>query len=422
MIRRELFLVLVAVLLSFKMQANEIKHFYTLGGPYKIGVTELFLTDSSRHEMFKRRQYKRLFLKVWYPADSLYGKQPLKYFQGQDKEEIIKMFASKGVTMAMFDSITQYNTYSAYDIPVSSAEAEFPIIFFNAGYYFGHIDLYTTYIENLVSHGFIVCGITHLYEQPYVRFPDGEEARLDKKKATLHFLQWLMVDKTQIRRPRTMEKQYKITRMYLIRLRRFTKSMRVWVKDTRFVIDYFENCNVANHGPSAVLASDMDNVATYGQSFGGAVAGQVCFVDDRVKAAVNMDCFQFGDLYLNKIDKPIMLIDTDYKKKWIQGNDVIYTGVTEYYHLHYPNSQHYLYTDAALLPYITDAQREDFIGPIDGYEATKQVNEYVAQFFSKYLKEGQAPLLEEPQMDQDFHFNIRKRQGHGNNFGKQLDD
>jgi len=409
MMRKEgIWFVVFLLLVAVEVRANDAKRFYTLDGPYKIGVTELFLTDSSRHEMFKPKQYKRLFLKIWYPADSLYGKSQLKYFEGQDKNEICKMFSSKGITMAMFDSIAQYSTYAAYGIPVSAQMQKFPLVVFNAGYYFGHIDLYTTYIENLVSNGFIVCGVTHLYEQPYVHFPDGEEARLVKKKATLHFLQWLLVDKTQFRRPITVKKQYKITRMYLIRLRRFTKSMRVWVNDTRFVLDYFEQCNASGVGPDVVLSTDMENIATYGQSFGGAVAGQVCLVDDRVKAAINMDCFQFGDLYLKNIEKPIMLIDTDYKPKWIEGNDVIYSGVRDFYHLHYPKSDHYLFTDAAVLPHITVVQRKDFIGDVDGYRVTKQVNRYVVQFFGKYLKGEEAPLLDEQKIEQDFQFYIRK--------------
>lgn len=66
-------------------------------------------------------------------------------------------------------------------------------------------------------------------------------------------------------------------------------------------------------GPLPLLANRVDasRAGILGFSFGGAVAAQACWGDDRFVAALNMDGWSFGDAAADGIRQPLMLISDD---------------------------------------------------------------------------------------------------------------
>lgn len=379
-------------------------------GEYSIGTTELYLTDSSRYEklMFSKK-HRRIYVKIWYPAEKTGNKPYSKYLDSYPKEVILKIYKSKGINEDIVDAMKSSHTFSSPGLPVSERERKYPVLFFSPGYYFGMADLYTSFMEDIASHGYIVCSISHPYEQPYVRFPDGEEIYLFKKRAQLAYLQLLISNKLQLRRRNTQEKIEIITKNYLHRLRQFTKSLDIWVKDTEFVIDYFEKEINSDKAGELFKKMDFDKIGAYGMSFGGAAAGQVCLIDKRMKAGINMDCFQFGDIIRKPLKVPFMLMQSSYRDDWNIGNGVIYSKTeADFYKFSYLKAMHFVFTDVAVIPLLSQSARETFIGKVDGYESIILINSYVRNFFDHYLKGKPSELLGKTVDTADLRFEIRK--------------
>ncbi|WP_049894740.1 alpha/beta hydrolase [Paenibacillus antibioticophila] len=68
----------------------------------------------------------------------------------------------------------------------------------------------------------------------------------------------------------------------------YEKKSRLWVEDTRFVLDSLE---AASSPVPAWLAEkiDMNRAGVFGHSFGGATAARMLIEDSRIKAALNME-------------------------------------------------------------------------------------------------------------------------------------
>ncbi|GIO43150.1 hypothetical protein J41TS4_29080 [Paenibacillus apis] len=86
----------------------------------------------------------------------------------------------------------------------------------------------------------------------------------------------------------------------------YEKKSRLWVEDTRFVLDSLE---AASSPIPAWLAEkiDMNRAGVFGHSFGGATAAQMLVEDSRIKAALNMDGILYGQsIPENGFDLPYM--------------------------------------------------------------------------------------------------------------------
>ena len=146
-------------------------------GSYAVGLTQLSLTDSSRFEKYTYySSLRRVHIDIWYPAEKPKNQKPTKFLSGFSSELIYDIFKSKGIRLSLLDSIKQTPSYSYDNAMFSQAQEEFPVLIFSPGFYFGMAPLYSAFMENLASQGYIVCSISHPYEQPFTRFTNGETA------------------------------------------------------------------------------------------------------------------------------------------------------------------------------------------------------------------------------------------------------
>ncbi len=379
-------------------------------GKYSVGVKEMFAVDSTRKEKLKlfHNTLRKLYIKVWYPADKPPANTKYnKYLSTYNAKDVYKVFKVKKVSIADIDSLKKYDTYSFNDIDISKAEKEYPVILFNPGFYFGMSDLYTCFMEELASNGFIVFSIVHPYHQPLVTYPDGDVAKLKKKKAQLAFMEWAIKENIKIEKVNTIEEVERLTRENLRQLKRFNKIVKLWVVDNSFFIDYLQ---IANQDTSAFFYSklDMNRLGVFGQSIGGAAAGQLCFTDDRLKAGINLDCFQFGDIVDNDMQTPFMLIESEFQKPWNVGNDYIFSKTTnDFYSILFLNTTHLLACDAPILPVLSEEQKMSFYGDVDGGKSLKLINKYILDFFNFYLKNISSDFLEKEYTDTNVIYKVR---------------
>ncbi len=389
------------LLLGFSTLANGQSYFEQSilpkpTGAFEIGMMSLSLTDSSRTEKYVHHSaFRRVQLDIWYPAESAINAKRVKYLDGFSSKLIYDIFKSKGIRMGLLDSIKKTPTHASSRPPFASGQSKFPLVIFSPGFYFGMAPLYSAFMENLASQGYIVCSISHPYEQPYVKFTNGDEAYLKKKKSQLTYLQLWLAYKLQFRKPDSPEQIERITRNYLHKLKRFNRMVDLWMKDIEFVLNYFEASQKNHRGEPFLQKMNLSRIGVFGQSFGGALAGQVCVDDKRVLAGLNLDGFQFGDLIDKPLQKPFMLIQSGYSALWNYGNSAIYAHPNaDFYLVDIPKARHLVFSDAALLTDVPEVNKLDMIGHVQGPLVLNQLNQLILQFFDFYLKEKEAPLLQ----------------------------
>ena len=376
-------------------------------GKYGVGTKEMFLIDSSRKERFKKKDFRRIYVKIWYPAMHTTGMTPDFYLQNYSAELIHGIFQSKDFSEEWLSEIKKQRTNSYQDADLANSKEPFPMIIFTPGYYFGMAELYSVYMEELASHGYIVCSVNHPYEQPFISFPD-EDIYIKKKRTQWAYMQLVFANWFHFRNTESKEKIEKTTRYYHKMLHRFNKALDYWVDDTKFFLDYLEIYGQANNN-NVVRAIDMDRIGGLGQSFGGAVIGQLCLRDERVKAGINLDCFQFGDVIDEPLKQPLLLIQSDYQPTWNMGNTINYEhNEGDFLLLHLNKASHFVFSDGAVLPYDTKEFENRMIGEVDGSYLLRITNDYMLDFFNHYLKETKANLIFQDVENEDYKFNFRK--------------
>ena len=387
-------LIIVLLLISKPIYAKN--YLPKPNGIYTIGTTDFFFTDSTRYDnsgKFKKHP-RRLYAKVWYPAESsLINSKPEKHFNKYNSKSLFKTYKSIGLSKQLIDSITKGDTNSFLDVPPSLEKEKFPVLVFSSGYYFGIPDIYTHIMETLASHGYIVISIMHPFEQGLVVMKDGEVLKLRKRYALLAFLQLYITEKTEFRDIENNSKKNKIIERYLRKLKKFNKALNVWTEDTEYCINSFIIDATKANPHWLIKKMDFENMGIFGHSFGGAVAGNCCQKTNLFKAGANLDCFQFGDLYFNKLSKPFLLIQTEQYPLWMFGNKEIYKkSASSFFELTLKKAKHFVLSDAILFPFDKAAQIEKF-GYCNLTVASQYVNDYLVNFFDFYLKDENSKIL-----------------------------
>lgn len=357
-------------------------------GEYFVGTQNYFFTDNSRKEKLtvKGGDHRALQVKIWYPSDvkgeteNMY----LKDYSGLTLWENYKIFND---SKSFFDSLKSYKTFSYENIPVSSRQKNFPLVFFSQGFYFGLDDYYTAQMENLASHGYIVVSITHPYDQVITNTAEGKVLNIKKWRMTKAYFQWKKTEFLHKKNPDTSNAKQvrRIVKAYLRGMKVFRRSVNLWTKDVQFVMDTLEKINNGSVDNPFYGKLDFSRVGTMGQSVGGAVSGQLCYVDPRIKAGINLDCFQFGDLYNHEMKKPFMLLQSESYPLWGIANKIIYAKVKPFYSFQIKNTKHFIFSDCSIFPVQFNERLRSLVGEGDKYGNIKLINEYIIDFYNHYL-------------------------------------
>ena len=276
---------------------------------------------------------------------------------------------------------------------LSDNQTAYPVLIFSHGYAQGFVAQNQVLMEELASHGYAVFSIGHPHESVAVVYPDdtvvpmsteqiqkvGEELRTSAP-AAFEKLQ-ATSDKAQ---------RAEIFRELIGGAPVLTASVRIWTADTRFVLDQLEAMNAGTVESSFTGKLDLSRVGVLGMSFGGTTAGQTCVEDPRVKAGVNLDGLQYGEVLERSLHKPFMFMNSE------GGiNDPVYEraeGPT--YFVTVKDSQHLDFTDLGLISPLF--QLTGATGAINGRRMSEIYNAYTLAFFDRYLEGKAAPLLQGP--------------------------
>ena len=358
-------------------------------GNYHVGCKVMYFTDFSRKEKLtlKANDYRTLKVKIWYPSDET-GDSVLTYLKEYPSDLLLKRFSAFSEDICFFERVKTCPTNTYANVKLSDKVSSFPVIFFSQGYYFGLDDLCFSYMENLASQGYIVVSITHPYDQVITNTENNGYIEINSFRGVRAFYQWKKTEFFHDKDPDPQNKNKinRIMRAYFRGMRIFDKSLDLWVADTQFVLDTLTEISNSSEGHLFFGKLNLNEIGAMGQSFGGAVAGQLCYIDQRFKAAVNLDCFQFGDIYQNSLNKPILLIESENYPLWSLGNDEVYQYTNPYFKITLKDTRHYIFSDCPLLPFITNEKRKELTGTENAAQHIKAVNNYITDFFNHFLK------------------------------------
>jgi Chlorophyllase enzyme len=229
-------------------------------GKYPIGRVAFQWVGESRPELETRLpdDKRELLVYVFYPAVQSPGVPRAPYMPEVD-------------AMAPYwkDDLTQrlksFLSHNRGSVPVAKGGARFPVVIFAPGG--GQKTIaYTTLLEDLASHGYVVAAIEPPYNAPAMQFPDGR------------IFGRLVPAERGWEEPKTRDDQPRI----------YEQMVLHWSRDMSFVLDRLVELNRAREG---LLAGRLDvtRVGAFGHSRGGQAAGTVRLIDARFRGAINLD-------------------------------------------------------------------------------------------------------------------------------------
>jgi len=332
-----------------------------LTGSFGVGVKSIYLQDTSRPENFTEDPYdvREMMVQLWYPIDQTIEEHRVDYmdyptFQWLKNRSPLPLIM---IPNNAFEFVRPHGRNHS-----SPAAGCFPVVIFSPGYD-GVYQIYTSLIEDLVSHGFVVASINHPYLSGITVFPDGRTVGL----ATA---------------PTDPSERAAFLNM----------SLRTIVEDAKYTLTYLTGLNSTDPVFSGHL--NLGRVGMYGHSFGGGNTAVCCFEDSRFTAGLTLDGFINQGFVPGNVTVPFLMMVAE--ARFVNDSNVEYMWshiTNDTYKVGIQGSTHYAYTDVGvLLKHLVPLIPPKVLGfgtiaPKRMVNATRAV---IVAYFDVYLNE--APL------------------------------
>lgn len=327
-----------------------------ISGEYGIGVKEYHLIDESREEVLTDDpvDHREFMLKVWYPTDydvegEWYEYMPEIMFAWLIGRAPIPL---PGVSETAYKDVMPHGKV---DVPISVNTGPFPVVLFAHGLD-GTIEIYSSFIEELVSRGYVVLSMNHPYVAGVVEFPDGRTVYHQD-------VSW------------QNDSEYA------------DKAFRTIIEDAKYALDYVEFLNAPNMIFDGRL--DMEHVGMYGHSFGGASTSVCCAEDTRIDCGLTLDGVIYGDWLPAGVTKPFFMMTADGRLNTTGVEYIWEKEESNVYKMSIIGSTHYGYTDVGLLlSHMLPLIPQELLnfGTVDAKVMTEIVRLFIVGFFDVYLK------------------------------------
>jgi dienelactone hydrolase len=221
-------------------------------GNYAVGRVTYHLVDRARQDDWgTNKDHKREFMAhVWYPAPPGSKGKPALWIPAEWahlEENAVIGRPLKQSPKEVGDFLASVACHSQEGVPLASSPKRFPVILLAPGSV-SFPSEYSTFAEDLASHGFVVVGDVATGNIMAVSFPAGNVTRLYRGRAIFED----------------------------------------WVADLIYEMDQLEVWN-KTEGHLFFGRLDLDHIGAFGHSAGGMIVSQIPHKDKRVKAIVLND-------------------------------------------------------------------------------------------------------------------------------------
>jgi dienelactone hydrolase len=284
-------------------------------GPYHVGVVDRELVDATRG--------RRLMASVWYPAAESTTRAPLTH----NPDEVMAALGNlTGLPAPLFQHLRYMTVDASENAPTLAANTPFPVLVFSHGLVGMRLQDSST-LQDLASWGYVVVAVDHTDAAAVTVFPDGEARYYDQTRFGIPA--GIEPDKATVDQ----------------------RMFPVWVADQRFVYDTLATWNEGD--PLFAGKLDLTRIGSFGHSFGGATALEVCRLDARCRAAVDMDGGIYGGSETLPASRPLMVMSSAASMENAEAvagwRFVIEHATAPAYWMELPNSNHLSFTITELL-------------------------------------------------------------------------
>ncbi|HYF66395.1 MAG TPA: hypothetical protein VD886_26440 [Herpetosiphonaceae bacterium] len=323
------------------------------GGPYAVGLVDRELVDAARG--------RRLMASVWYPAARPGAPAPLTRHPAEIAAGLSKL---TGLPAPVFQHLRYVNLAASQGAPVLADGGPFPVLVFSHGMVGLRLQS-SPVLQDLASRGYVVVAIDHTDAAAVTVFPDGEARFYDLGRMGM---------------PAGVEPTTALMDEHVL---------PAWIADQRFVYDTIEDWAASD--PLLAGRIDPGRIGSFGHSFGGATALEVCRVDPRCRAAANLDGGLYGGIAREPATRPLLLMTSAESNRYQEAIDgwaaLIDNAQADAAWLELPGSNHLSFTITQLLsPILVPAG-------FDPRAGLATAGAYLGAFFDAHLRGIDSPLL-----------------------------
>jgi dienelactone hydrolase len=206
------------------------------------------------------------------------------------KEKILHTY---NVSLEDLEYLDNIKDWAMPDAPINTEKGSFPVLFFSPGFLMA-AQLYSSLIEEMASHGYVVVTINHTDACWPVMFPDGSSPVILPEFANIFS---------------NKEKSC---------MQVFDMTQKTWIKDIGFVFSWLQD-------QSLVKFFDLSFMGIFGHSFGGSTAIEAAREYEVFKAVVNLDGFLFGFNWDKPLKTPSLFVVAE---KQLTHEEVLNAGLT----------------------------------------------------------------------------------------------
>ena len=239
---------------------------------------------------------------IWYPAATPQSPVTEPYVPAPMLAAVARRRA--GVWRWLTHDWAKVRPHALRDAEVSPRQRSYPVVIFRGGAS-AEVVNYTTLVEDLASHGYVVVGIDAPGRTGIVVLPDGRVIQRESNPEMC---------------PTCID-----------------KLLAAWTADIGFAVDRLAQLDGRFAG-----RLDMTRVGVFGHSFGGAQAAQFCSVDPRCKAGVDVDGLLLGSVVQTGIHKPFMFLLSDHSRESGPEHDRVERDLRSVYDRLPPASRRYV--------------------------------------------------------------------------------
>ena len=314
-------------------------------GPYAVGVVDRELVDPTRD--------RRLMATVWYPAATTGDPAPLTHEPDALMAGLEYLTSLPGL---VFQHL-RYLTVAASDgAPILDSDQPYPVLIFSHGLVGMRLQN-ASMLQDLASWGYVVLALDHTDAAAVTVFPDGETRFYDEARFGIAPDDAASIGAID------------------------THMFPVWVADQRFAFDTIEKW--AQSDPLFAGKLNLDQLGTFGHSFGGATSLEVCRIDTRCRAAADLDGGLYGAMVEQPASRPMLLMTSassgSIDEATAEWRSAVARAQGPALWLELPGSSHLSFTDMELLSPLLPPRG------FDPRAGLAQVNHDLRVFFDTYL-------------------------------------
>ena len=339
-------------------------------GSYNVGVRTHFLKDISRHHNDEKS--RPLLVQLYYPALGMQKEYP-PYLSDTMHLYKEKLGLTSNLSPEDLEYLDGISDWAMPNAPINAENSPFPVLFFSHGFFMA-AQLYSSLIEEMTSHGYIVVAINHTDACWPVMFPDGSSPEI------LPELENVFSNKERSC------------------LQTFDMAQETWIKDIEFVVYWLRNQPLTK-------SLDFSHMGIFGHSFGGSTATEAARQDNDFKAMANLDGMLFGPNWDKPFETPSLFVVAE---KLLTHKEVLNAGLTieqldsllgrrskkvfdqlkgNSFYVTVKNADHATFVDSKL---IKSPLFKNEVDPLGGIEITRAL---LVDFFDHYLKNKKLTLL-----------------------------